>query len=318
MMHRAILLLAALLLAACAPEPAHDHEEGHGHAAHEHEHEHEHGEGGLLDMHATIPAGIAREAGIEVEEAGPARIRHTLRVMGTVAIDTTRQARVRARFPGVVREVRVVEGQSVRRGETLLVVEGNESMRPYPVTAPIDGVVLSRQAGVGEVTGDAPLVELADLSQLWVDLHAFGADAARLRAGQSVRLASATGDASTTATIQRLLPLATPGQGAVARIQLPNPQGQWRPGMIVSAEVTLAEHEVPLAVKEAALQTLRGATVVFEQEGDTYEARVLELGEGDGEYVEVRSGLAPGARYVTTQSYLIRADIEKSGAAHEH
>jgi cobalt-zinc-cadmium efflux system membrane fusion protein len=266
----------------------------------------------------TIPADIAREAGIEVEEAGPAVIRDTLRVMGSVAIDATRQARVRARFPGVVREVRVQEGERVRRGDTLLVVEGNESMRTYPVTAPIDGVVLARHTSVGDVTGDQPLLELADLSQLWVDLHAFGADAARLRGGQPVCLTSATGDAAASGVIQRLLPLATPGQGVVARVQLPNPGGEWRPGMTVSAEVTLATREVPLAVKESALQSFRDFTVVFAQVGDTYEVRMLELGARDGEHAEVLSGIGPGTRYVTQQSYLIRADIEKSGASHEH
>jgi cobalt-zinc-cadmium efflux system membrane fusion protein len=266
----------------------------------------------------TIPAEIAREAGIVAEEAGPAMIRDTLHVMGDVVIDGTRHVRVKARFPGVVRELHVQEGQRVRRGDTLLTVEGNDSLRTYPVIAPIGGVVLARHTSVGEVTDDGPLVELADLSRVWVDLHAFGADAARLRAGQGVHLKSATGEVAAEGSIQRLLPLATAGQGVIARVELPNPHGRWRPGMTVAAEVTLSSRQVPLAVKESALQSFRDSTVVFAQVGDTYEVRMLELGARDGEYAEVLSGLAPGTRYVTGQSYLIRADIEKSGATHEH
>jgi len=34
--------------------------------------------------------------------------------------------------------------------------------------------------------------------------------------------------------------------------------------------------------------------------------------------VEVLSGLQPGQRYVTGNSYLIKADILKSGASHDH
>jgi membrane fusion protein, heavy metal efflux system len=46
--------------------------------------------------------------------------------------------------------------------------------------------------------------------------------------------------------------------------------------------------------------------------------RMLELGQRDGQYAQVLGGLKPGALYVIEQSYLIRADIEKSGASHDH
>ena len=88
--------------------------------------------------------------------------------------------------------------------------------------------------------------------------------------------------------------------------------------MAVSAEVTLAERQVPLTVKTAGLQRFRDFTVVFAQVGDTYEVRMLELGERDGEWVEVLGGIDPGTPYVVGQSFLIKADIEKSGASHDH
>lgn len=266
----------------------------------------------------TIAASVAAEAGIEVETAGPAVIRETVRLMGTVAIDADRRAVVRARFPGIVREVAVQQGERVRRGQTLVLVEGNESLRTYPVTAPFDGVVLTRGTNVGDVAGDAPLMEIADLSRVWIDLRAVGTDAERLAPGQRVEIASATGTARASGTIQRLLPVASAGQGVIARISLPNPEGTWRPGVTVSAQVIVASREVPLAVKEEALQGFRDFTVVFAQVGDTYEVRMLELGERDGVHAEVLGGLAPGTPYVTAQSFLIKADIEKSGAGHDH
>jgi cobalt-zinc-cadmium efflux system membrane fusion protein len=88
--------------------------------------------------------------------------------------------------------------------------------------------------------------------------------------------------------------------------------------MTVSAEVTVDAREVPLAVRESSLQRFRDFTVVFAKVGDTYEVRMLELGQRDGEWAEVLGGLKPGTPYVTEQSYLIRADIEKSGASHDH
>jgi len=266
----------------------------------------------------TIPDAAASGAGVKVEVAGPAVIRDTVRVMGNVALDDNRHAEIKARFPGIVRAVPVQQGQRVRRGQTLVVVEGNESMRSYPVPAPFDGVVLVRNTNVGDVAGDNTLIEMADLSEVWVELHAIGNDASRLAAGQPVHIKAATGDAEEDTVIDTLLPLATRGQSVVARASLPNADGRWRPGMTISAEVTVASRDVPLAVKESGLQRFRDFTVVFAQVGETYEVRMLELGVRDGDKVEVLGGLKPGTRYVAEQSFLIKADIEKSGASHDH
>jgi membrane fusion protein, heavy metal efflux system len=88
--------------------------------------------------------------------------------------------------------------------------------------------------------------------------------------------------------------------------------------MAVVGEVTVAQREVPLAVKISGLQRFRDFTVVFAKVGDTYEVRMLELGDRDDTSVEVLGGLKPGTAYVSEQSFLIRADIEKSGASHDH
>jgi cobalt-zinc-cadmium efflux system membrane fusion protein len=45
---------------------------------------------------------------------------------------------------------------------------------------------------------------------------------------------------------------------------------------------------------------------------------MLTLGRRDTRFVEVLEGLAPGTVYVTENSYLIKADIEKAGASHDH
>ena len=68
----------------------------------------------------------------------------------------------------------------------------------------------------------------------------------------------------------------------------------------------------------SALQRFRDFEVVFAQVGDIYEVRMLELGRRDARFVEVLEGLSPGTKYVTDNSYLIKADIEKAGASHDH
>ena len=57
---------------------------------------------------------------------------------------------------------------------------------------------------------------------------------------------------------------------------------------------------------------------MFIQRGELYEFHPLTLGRSDGRFTEVLDGLSYGDRYVVENSYLIKADIEKSGAEHEH
>jgi membrane fusion protein, heavy metal efflux system len=73
-----------------------------------------------------------------------------------------------------------------------------------------------------------------------------------------------------------------------------------------------------LAVDNRALQDFRDWQVVFIKIGDTYEIRPLELGRTDGSFTEVLGGLNPDDTYVVGNSYLIKADLEKSGASHDH
>ena len=105
---------------------------------------------------------------------------------------------------------------------------------------------------------------------------------------------------------------------AKARVVLPNPHGEWRPGLFVNVELTTEEMTVPVAVRAEALQTFRDWNVVFIQAGDRYEVRPLELGRRDDAFVEVLSGLAAGQRYVAKNSFVLKADVLKAGASHDH
>jgi cobalt-zinc-cadmium efflux system membrane fusion protein len=267
----------------------------------------------------TIPGAAAAEAGILVAPAGPGTIRDQHEVQGLVTPVEGRQARIMARFPGVVRELRAGTGDRVDAGATLALVESNESLQRYAVTAPFAGTVLARSASVGELTGDESLFEIADLSTVWVDLHVYGADAVHLGAGNRVEVERLTDGALAQTAIERVLPAtATASQSTIARATLGNADGGWRPGAAVRARVTVAEREAAIAIPLSALQRFRDWDVAFIRVGDAFEVRPLELGERDASRVEVLAGLEPGDEVVIAQSFLIRADIEKSGASHDH
>ncbi len=268
----------------------------------------------------VIDAKIAQEAGIRVAPAGAGTIADEHEVQGLLTPVEGRIAKVAARFPGPVRQLHANVGDRVRAGQTLASIESNLSLTNYAIASPISGVVLVRNASVGMVaTEAAPLFEVADLSSLWVDLHIFGADAQHIRPGVPVTVTRMSDGVTAETTLERVLPgTATASQSTVARATIANADGLWRPGSAVKARITVEQQPAALVVPLAALQIFRDWDVVFIRVGDTYEIRPLELGKRDASQVEVLSGLKAGDRVVVEQSYVVKADIEKSGASHDH
>lgn len=267
----------------------------------------------------SIPAAAAKAAGMLIERAGPAAIDETIEMVGRVELDPAATAEVGAKFPGRVVSVSANVGDRVRPGQLLARVESSDSMQVYAITAPIAGVIAERRTNVGNVAGNGPLFVIADPNRTTAVFPVFPRDMERVRPGQAIQLGALEGDRLLASTIRDFRPVADPMTGAVvARAPLPNPDGFWRSGMNVRGIVTIDQRQVPLAVKTEALQAFRDFTVVFAQVGDTYEVRMLELGTGGPEWTEVKSGIKPGQAYVTKGSYVIKADIEKSGASHDH
>jgi len=267
-----------------------------------------------------ITPAMAEQSGIVTRPVGPGTIRERHEAFGLLTLVEGRHARIGARFDGLVREVSVGVGESVRKGQTLARIESNRGLSEYPLVSPLDGVVLHREIEPGEaVAAGAEAFEVADLSTLWVDLHVFGIDTDRLKPGLALRVSDVGRRRHGDARIERVLPVtASASQSTIARGVLDNPDGHWRPGAAIVAEVTLDEIPVEMTVPLSALQNWRERDVVFQRIGDVYEVRPVQLGRRDGEIAEVLSGLTPGVGIVVEQSFLIKADIEKSGVTHAH
>jgi cobalt-zinc-cadmium efflux system membrane fusion protein len=190
----------------------------------------------------------------------------------------------------------------------------------HEVRAPIDGIVLERDATIGEaVTAAAAIFLIGDLSTVLVEVSVDAPDLVTLRLGQSARIAVAGGFQETTARISYLSPRIDPTtRRGTARVALANADGRWPPGLFVTVHFVEATATVAMAVPVGAIQTFRDWQVVFFRFGDWFEARPLELGRSDGRWIEVVSGLAPGDRYAATNSFAIKAEIGKLGATHDH
>lgn len=268
----------------------------------------------------TIDPAAAKEAGIAVEVAGPAQIAETLLLYGRIEPDGDRTAHVTPRFPGIVVEARKRLGDAVAKDEVVAIVESNESLRPYELRSRIAGTVIEKNAVAGEFAAtDASLYVVSDLSRVWADLQVQRGDAERLRVGQGALLDAGDGSAPVEARVDYVSPIGSfDSQTTLARLVVDNAGGSWRPGLFVSARVAVETVQAPVAVRTSALQRVGDGDVVFLAAGDTYEAQPVEVGLGDGTWTEIRAGLAAGQSYVATGSFIVKADVGKSGAGHDH
>lgn len=266
-----------------------------------------------------IAMASADAAGVRIETVAQATIAETLDLPGRLAVAPEARAEIRAWYAGRVNEMTKTIGQSVRAGEVIARIEASESLRTYDIKAPISGVVMERNANVGDVAGGAAaLYVLNDPKRLQATFFAYPKDANRIAVGQQIEIAG-LGDEKHVATVKTILPNADPANQRVAIIaDVDNSGGALRAGMAVEGRITVESKKAGMAVKTRALQRFRDFTVVFTRVGETYEVRMLELGRRTPEWTEVLSGIEPGAPYVADNAFLIRADVEKSGASHDH
>jgi len=257
---------------------------------------------------------------VTIETIGPATVTTRIRAHGRVVPNEDHLAHVIPRYPGVVKEARKRLGDPVERNEVVAVVESNESLQRYEVPSSIDGTIIRKDVTPGEVAGEGGVIyTVADLSTVWVDLNVYHKDFLQLRVGQPVTVERDEGVGHGEGTIVYLSPIGAENtQTLLARVELPNADRTWHPGRFATGDIVVEKVTVPLAVRTSALQTFRDWDVVFLNAGAVFQAMPVALGQRDDTWAEVLEGLQAGQRYAAEGSFVIKADIGKSGAIHEH
>ena len=75
---------------------------------------------------------------------------------------------------------------------------------------------------------------------------------------------------------------------------------------------------VATAVDSAAIVTIEGSTRVFVPDGAGLRAATIEVGRTDGRRTEVLKGLKAGEQYVVKGAFILKAELGKNSASHEH
>ncbi len=267
-----------------------------------------------------IPQTVLKAADIQTAVAQSQTIKTQLKVVGKIVPNRDTLTPIYARYSGIIKAINKNLGDEVTKGEVLVTIESNESLQNYTITAPMTGTIVQKYATNGELAQNTkPIFEVANLANVWADFTLYRKEAPLIKSGMKVTVTGDEGKPQSTSTISYIAPLGIEdSQTTLARAVIPNETRAWLPGMYVNAAITIKEKEMPVAVLLSAIQRLNDREVVFIQQGDYFEATPVSLGQKDDEWAEVLSGLDAGERYVSKNSFFMKAELGKGGASHEH
>ncbi|QEG01529.1 Cobalt-zinc-cadmium resistance protein CzcB [Stieleria maiorica] len=307
-----------------------DLDTGHDHDSHSDEDEKHSGHG--HDEHSErseefleFPWGKLQREGVEMTSVGPAVIKEKQSFYGETVINGNTLVHVLPRFSGTLKTVLKMLGDSVQAGEVLAIVESNESLSNYKVRAEISGVIIDQDATKGEfVSSEKVLFKLANLETTWANISVPPRLLASLKVGAPATVISQSTDARLDTKITYVRPILSEAtRSGQARLELPNNQLKWPPGMFVTVEVVLNEIAVQLAVPESSILLVENKPSVFVKakapDGDEgFEIRHLKTGRSDGRWVEILDGLKLKEVVAAGNTFLLKAEMGKSSAEHSH
>lgn len=298
----------------------HEEAEGeHGHGAEKggdaHGHGHEEAEPNLALSDESL-----QRFGIALKEVGPVKIVEGIQVSGRIVPVDAKLAHVSPRFSGVVKEVSAKVGDLVKPGTPLALIQNNQNLQTFVLSPAIPGIVIKRHATLGEsVTEESVLFIVADLTEVWVELAVYKQDVDKVRVGQKARVSVASHLEPQDGEVIFFSPVTEERtQSRVARISLRNPDPHFSPGAFVSGIVVTSEVPVPIAVQSDAIQQIEGKETVFVQHDGKFEPHPVVTGRTDGTFTEILKGLEAGEKYASGKTFLLKAELGKSEAEHEH
>ncbi|MEP6502337.1 MAG: efflux RND transporter periplasmic adaptor subunit [Betaproteobacteria bacterium] len=198
-------------------------------------------------------------------------------------------------------------------------VTGNAGLNRLEIRAPFDGTVVEKHLALGEaVKEDASIFTVADLRTVWAEFAVAPKDLATVRVGQKVVVSSSAFDSQVEGVVSYVgALLGEQTRTARARVTLTNPQGAWRPGLFVTVAVLGDRQPVAMVVNADAIQTIENQTMVFKVVPGGFVATAVKVGRGDGRNVEVLAGLKAGDQVASSNTFILKAELGKSGAGEE-
>ena len=203
-------------------------------------------------------------------------------------------------------------------------VESSGQAQPrITLHAPRDGVVaeLAVREGMTVMAG-APLFRINDLGTVWVNAEVPESLAALVRPGAPVRArAAALPGVALEGRVSAILPEVNAATRTIkARVELANPGGRLVPGMFATIDFTQGgSREAVVVPSEAVIRTGRRNVVVVAGVGADGKQLLkpveVEVGAESGGVTEIRKGVEPGMKVVTSGQFLIDSEASLKATA---
>jgi cobalt-zinc-cadmium efflux system membrane fusion protein len=250
------------------------------------------------------------EFGIELATAQSGSIQKNLNLIGEVRVNENTVSHVSPRFSGMVKRIHKRLGDTIKAGEVLAEMESNESLRPFELTATLDGTITDFHITPGEsFEAGERLYTIADTATVWVDLRLYQRDLPRARIGQSVTLDFGDNFPAIEARISYLGPVVDEtSRTGLIRAVVPNKAGLLRPGLFVLGDLQLDRETFPVVVSRVSVITMEDHEVVFVPTPDGFKPRTVTTGSEDADHIAILDGLQPGESYVSKGSFYLKAD----------
>ncbi len=267
---------------------------------------------GLLTL--PVPGGAAAPRAPVPEESVEARV-GDVRVSFIEAGELAPKTRVlvKSDVSGHVVELRVADGQAVRKGEVLAVVQAGrgkaERYVPWEIRSPMDGTVVDLRAAKGDVVlsglsesgAGTVLMTVADLKRMTAALEIHELDAAGLRPAMDARvLVEALPGEVFPGRVAALSPVAFTNDLRLkvfkTEVDILAEDPRLKPGLSCRVEVLLSERKGVLKVPLEAVHERGGEIFVYLVRAAAVIQAPVRLGLRSESEAEVLEGLVAGDR----------------------
>ncbi|TCD03849.1 efflux RND transporter periplasmic adaptor subunit [Pedobacter psychroterrae] len=207
-------------------------------------------------------------------------------------------------------------GQSENQVQQLVKAQKKD---PYVVFyAPEGGVVAELSVTQGQyVTEGSPILRLEGYDRLWVEADVYPNEVKNIELGQKVKVVIAGWeDQPQEVGIDFITPSFQSGtQLTQIRGSIPNPGGQWQPGLQANVFLPSASNNNVLTLPvDAVIRDGKGMHVWIKKGKDSFEPRLVKTGEENDSKVGITAGLVNGDQVVVTGAYLLYSEyILKKG-----
>jgi len=198
---------------------------------------------------------------------------------------------------------------------------GQPSGSTYVLKAPFNGIVIEKNAVIGELANPADTIfTIADMSTVWIDADVPERDLQYLEVGKTASVTvTAYPDEVFTGKVSYLSSVVDKTTRTVkARIELPNADQKLRIDMFAKVVLNHSGTKEVLVAPNTSVVMVQGIPNVYVSAEGGFKARAVELGARYNEYVEIKTGLTEDESIVQTGVYALKARQLKSQISDEH